>query len=84
MRTLNRTKDFSERLPGDERAALQARNRGRGGRGVGRAQGLQTYLEPGTKPSLNHRKRSLIEELATFWCSNIEQDDEYEPNLNTF
>ena len=40
LRILNRTKDFSERLPGDERAALQARNRGRAGRrqwrGVGR------------------------------------------------
>ena len=32
LRILNRTKDFSERLPEDERAALQARNRGRGGR----------------------------------------------------
>ena len=27
LRILNRTKDFSERLPEDERAALQARNR---------------------------------------------------------
>ena len=45
-----------------------------GGEGT---RGLQTYLEPGTKP------RSLIEKLATFWCSNIEQDDEYEPNLCT-
>lgn len=51
-----------------------------GGEGT---RGLQTYLEPGTKPSLNHQKRSLIEKLATFWCSNIEQDDEYEPNLCT-
>ena len=52
-----------------------------GGEGT---QGLQTYLKPGTKPSLNHQKRSLIEKLATFWRSNIEQDDEYEPNLYTF
>ena len=55
----------------------------KGGGGGEGTRGLQTYLEPGTKPSLYHQKRSLIEKLATFWCSNIEQDDEYEPNLNT-
>ena len=49
-----------------------------GGEGI---RGLQTYLEPGTKLSLNDQKRSLIEKLAPFWCSNIEQDDEYEPNF---
>ena len=58
----------------------EERDNGGGGEGT---RGVQTYLEPGTKPSLNHQKRSLIEKLATFSCSNIEQDDEYEPNLYT-
>ena len=36
---LNRTKDFFESLPGDERAALQTQNRGRGGKGKWRGMG---------------------------------------------